>query len=425
MFPYPSGEGLHVGHPEGYTATDIYCRYWRMRGKSVLHPMGFDSFGLPAEEYAIKNNAEPRGFTEKNIATFVRQLKALGFSYDWSRKLATTDVEYFRWTQWIFLVLFDTWFDEATGKGRPIAELPIPDDVKQQGEAAVEAYRDERRLAYQSYAPVNWCPDLGTVLANEEVIDGKSERGGYPVQRIPLRQWMLRITSYADRLEKDLESVEWPESVKTLQRNWIGKSIGAEVDFFLPANEGPDADAKAFEKWKASRKASGFPRKAGDDSLRVYTTRPDTLYGATYMVVAPEHPLVDRLTTTAQRGAVEDYRLKAGAKSDLERTELAKEKTGVYTGASAINPLNGQRIPIWIADYVLISYGSGAIMAVPAHDERDCEFALKYDLPIVPVVAPPAGYEPTETEKKLSHDRAGEAALPYFGGEGSAINSGA
>ncbi|MFO0916290.1 MAG: leucine--tRNA ligase [Pirellulales bacterium] len=381
MFPYPSGDGLHVGHPEGYTATDIVCRMARMRGASVLHPMGFDSFGLPAEEHAIRTNTPPRVQTEKNIANFRRQLKMLGFSYDWGRELATTDVEYFRWTQWIFLVLFDTWFDIDRQQGRPISELPIPAEVSAAGERAVRLYQDEHRLAYQSDALVNWCPALGTVLANEEVIDGRSERGNHPVQRIPLRQWMLRITAYADRLERGLDQLDWPASIKKLQRDWIGRSSGAEVDFFL----GPQDD---FAKWQAERAAKGFPRKADDRVLRIYTTRPDTLFGATYMVIAPEHPLVERLTTASQRAEVERYCQQAAAKSDLERTELSKTKTGVFTGSHAINPVNGRPVPVWVADYVLISYGTGAIMAVPAHDTRDFEFAQQFGIDIVAVVDP-------------------------------------
>ncbi len=379
MFPYPSGDGLHVGHPEGYTATDIVCRAARMQGKSVLHPMGFDSFGLPAEEHAIKTGEHPRVQTEQNITTFRRQMKMLGFSYDWSRELATTDVGYFRWTQWIFLKLYDTWFDEEQQKGRPISELPIPEDVRALGSDMIREYQDERRLAYQSHAPVNWCPALGTVLANEEVIDGKSERGGHPVERRPLLQWMLRITAYADRLEKDLESLDWPESVKSLQRNWIGRSAGAEVDFAV-----------------------------GEAVIRVYTTRPDTLFGATYMVLAPEHPLVLDLTTPENQEAVDAYRLQAASKSDLDRTELAKEKTGVFTGSYATNPVNDEPVPIWIADYVLISYGTGAIMAVPAHDERDFEFARQFGIEIIPVVASVNG----------------EDGSQCFTGEGIAINSG-
>ncbi len=447
MFPYPSGAGLHVGHPEGYTATDITCRYARMRGKQVLHPMGWDAFGLPAEEYAIRTGTHPAITTAKNIETFKRQLKSLGFSYDWNRELATTDPDYYRWTQWIFLVLFDTWYDpdcewtgpdgkQRIGRGRPISELPIPADVASQavGESfhdshsdspinaeiaaqreAIRRYQDKHRLAYQHEAPVNWCPALGTVLANEEVIDGKSDRGSHPVERLPLRQWLLRITSYGDRLANELEDLSWPESIKLMQRNWIGRSEGAEVDFFIgdegrgtrgegrvqdasvprPLGSGqagpssgplPDGRGTEFDAWKAAREQSGFPREPGDEVLRVYTTRPDTLFGVTYMVLAPEHPAVDRLTTPEQRAAVDEYRQQASFKSDLDRTELAKTKSGVFTGGYAINPVNGEKVPVWIADYVLISYGTGAIMAVPAHDERDFEFATLFGLPIIPVV---------------------------------------
>lgn len=324
MFPYPSGAGLHVGHPEGYTATDITARYKRMRGFNVLHPMGWDAFGLPAEQYALQTGTHPAVTTEKNINRFREQLQALGFSYDWSREVATTDPAYYKWTQWIFLKLF------------------------------------EKGLAYEAEAPVNWCPALGTVLANEEVINGRSERGDHPVIRKPMRQWMLKITAYAERLLQDLDGLDWPESIKEMQRNWIGKSEGAEVSF---AVEGLEA------------------------SLRVYTTRPDTLFGATYMVVSPEHPLLPRLVTDATREAVNAYREQAALKSDLERTELAKTKTGVFTGSYAVNPVNGSKIPIWTSDYVLISYGTGAIMAVPAHDERDYEFAKTFSLPIVEVIS--------------------------------------
>jgi leucyl-tRNA synthetase len=449
MFPYPSGAGLHVGHPEGYTATDIVCRFERMRGKCVLHPMGFDAFGLPAEEHAIATGVHPRVNTEQNIATFKRQLKSLGFSYDWSRELATTDVEYFRWTQWIFLVLFDTWYDPQAQKGRPISELPIPPEVARQGEAAVRKYQDEHRLAYQADALVNWCPGLGTVLANEEVIDGKSERGGHPVVRIPLRQWMLRITAYADRLEKDLEQVNWSEGIKKLQRDWIGRSTGAEMDFYVGQAAGPrervqesggsgqgavEQDAQ-FAAWKEMRAKTGFPKKPGDDVLRIYTTRPDTLYGATYMVIAPEHPFVERLTTPEQQAAVKAYCAQAATKSDRERQEVAKKKTGVFTGSYAVNPVNGQPVPIWIADYVLISYGTGAIMAVPAHDERDFEFAKTFGLPIVAVVDPgaivapathvlhPAGARPTQAK---GTDLRAEilAGRECYEGSGVAIGSG-
>lgn len=396
MFPYPSGQGLHVGHPEGYTATDIVCRYNRMKGKHVLHPMGWDAFGLPAEQHAIKTGTHPRVTTYQNIDNFRRQLKMLGFSYDWDREFSTTDPDYFRWTQWIFLQIFNSWYEDdyewtgpdgikRVGKARPISELPIPDDIEQQGEEAVRRYQDSHRLAYQHEAPVNWCAELGTVLANEEVIDGKSERGGHPVTRLPLRQWMLRITKYADRLMSELDLLdEWPESIKSLQRNWIGKSVGAEVDFKV---DGPDSDV-----------------------LRVYTTRPDTLFGATYMVVAPEHPIVEKITSDEQKAAVEEYVRQASFKSDLDRTELAKEKTGVFTGAYAINPVNEKKIPIWVADYVLISYGTGAIMAVPAHDERDYEFAKTFDIDIIEVVQPPEDVEVKDGE--------------CFAGEGTAINSG-
>jgi leucyl-tRNA synthetase len=382
MFPYPSGSGLHVGHPEGYTATDIVARYARMRGISVLHPMGYDAFGLPAEEHAIATNTPPRTSTEANIANFTRQLKMLGFSYDWERVLATTDKEYFRWTQWIFLTLFDTWYDTDSQRGRPISELSIPSEIKSQGNDAIRRYQDSFRLAYQDDALVNWCPALGTVLANEEVIDGRSERGDHPVQRIPLRQWMLRITAYADRLLQDLDGLDWSPGIKKLQSDWIGRSTGAEVDFFL-------GTPNEFGQWQNARKLSGWPKTPGKDVLRVYTTRPDTLFGATYMVIAPEHPMAKSLTTEAQRSVVEAYTVAASFKSDRERSEdNDKAKTGVFTGSFAINPVNAQPIPIWIADYVLAGYGTGAIMAVPAHDERDFEFAVTYKLPIIQVVEP-------------------------------------
>jgi leucyl-tRNA synthetase len=378
MFPYPSGAGLHVGHPEGYTATDILARYRRALGYNVLHPIGWDAFGLPAEQYAIRTGQHPRKTTEQNIATFKRQIKSLGFSYDWSREIDTTDPQYFKWTQWIFLRLYNSWFNPKTNKAEPIETLRYPPELT--GGAGVSpasstgippeleqkrrAYRDSKRLAYVAAAPVWWCEQLGTVLANEEVVDGKSEVGDYSVVRKPMRQWMLRITAYAERLLQDLDTIEWSHSLKEMQRNWIGRSEGAEVDF----------------------------RVAGStDVLRVFTTRPDTLFGATYMVLAPEHKLVDAITTPAQQAAVGAYKAEVTKKSDLERTELAKEKTGVFTGGYAINPVNGERIPIWIADYVLISYGTGAIMAVPGHDTRDFEFATKFDLPIVQVVEPPPG----------------------------------
>jgi leucyl-tRNA synthetase len=358
MFPYPSGAGLHVGHPEGYTGTDILARYRRACGFNVLHPMGWDSFGLPAEQYAVKTGQHPRKTTEQNIATFKRQIQSLGFSYDWSREVATTDPEYFRWTQWIFLQIYHAWFNPDANKAEPISTLKYPAGCNTEEQR--RAHRDSKRLAYVSEAPVNWCPELGTVLANEEVIDGKSEVGGFPVIRKPMRQWMLRITAYAEKLLADLDTIDWSDSLKEMQRNWIGRSEGAEVDFQI----------------------AGSPEK-----IRVFTTRPDTLFGATYMVLSPEHKLVPQITTSEQRKAVEDYKAYAAGKSDLERTELAKEKTGVSTGAHAINPVNGEKIPIWIADYVLASYGTGAIMAVPAHDERDWEFAEKFALPRPPVVA--------------------------------------
>jgi leucyl-tRNA synthetase len=390
MFPYPSGSGLHVGHPEGYTATDILARYRRMRGFNVLHPMGWDAFGLPAEQHAIATGEHPRVNTQRNIDNFRRQIQSLGFSYDWDREVDTTAPDYFKWTQWIFLVLFDTWYDPNQHRGRPIAELPIPAEVRAQGDATVRAYRDSHRLAYQAEVPVNWCEALGTVLANEEVVDGKSERGNHPVVRMPLRQWLLRITAYAERLLDDLDTLDWSPSIKKMQSDWIGKSEGAEVDFALP----------------------------GGDKVRVFTTRPDTLFGATYMVLAPEHPLVGRITTPGQRQAVRQYQEEAARKSDLERTELAKKKTGVWTGASAVNPVNDEPIPVWIADYVLASYGTGAIMAVPAHDERDFEFAKQFGLPIRTVVVPPEAWL-KETGSTLDN-----LTEPYVD-DGVAVNSGA
>lgn len=323
MFPYPSGAGLHVGHPEGYTATDILSRMKRMQGYNVLHPMGWDAFGLPAEQYALDTGNSPAEFTEHNINTFRNQIKSLGFSYDWDREVNTTDPNYYKWTQWIFLKLF------------------------------------EKGLAYVDEVPVNWCPALGTVLANEEIIDGKSERGGHPVERRPMRQWMLKITAYGDRLLEDLDELDWPESLKDMQRNWIGRSEGAEVHFNIDGT---------------------------DEKFTVFTTRPDTLFGASYCVLAPEHALVADITTADQKEAVEAYINSVKMKSDLERTELAKEKTGVFTGAYAVNPVNGEKLPIWIADYVLATYGTGAVMAVPAHDERDYEFASTFNLPMKEVV---------------------------------------
>ncbi len=384
MFPYPSAAGLHVGHPEGYTASDIVARYKRMRGFNVLHPMGYDAFGLPAEQYAIQTGTDPAQTTQNNIDNIRTQIQSLGFSYDWDRELATTDPAYYKWTQWIFLKLFNSYFDETEQKARPIDELPIPEGL---GEADRQRYIDERRLAYEAEVPVNWCPELGTVLANEEVVGGVSERGGHPVFRKPMRQWMLRITRYAERLLADLVDVDWPESIKKLQTDWIGKSVGAEVDFRIDGR---------------------------DEAVRVFTTRPDTLFGATYMVMAPEHPLVGNITTAEQQPAVEQYRESASRKSDLDRTDLAKDKTGVFTGAHAINPVNGQKIPIWISDYVLISYGTGAIMAVPAHDDRDFEFATKFRLPIIPVV------QPDDPVQALLVEKGGLC----FTGDGTAVNSG-
>lgn len=400
MFPYPSGAGLHVGHPEGYTATDITCRYKRMCGLNVLHPMGWDAFGLPAEQYAISTGTHPSVTTQKNIDTFRRQVKMLGFSYDWDREVDTTDPKYFKWTQWIFLVLHDTWYDSERKRGRPISELIIPAEVQQQGADAVRKFRDAHRLAYQAEVPVNWCEALGTVLANEEVIDGKSERGNHPVVRMPLRQWLLRITAYAERLLEDLEQVDWSEAIKEMQRNWIGRSEGAEVDFTYTDPE----------------------LKVGAH-IRVFTTRPDTLFGATYMVLAPEHPLVERLTTAEHRDSVVRYREETARKSDRERTEETKKKTGVFTGAYAVNPVNNEKVPIWIADYVLATYGTGAIMAVPAHDLRDWEFARTFGLPIIPVVQEPEGYKPSKDEEVLAHVENGKKVYP-FAGEGTAINSG-
>ncbi|MGD2095764.1 MAG: leucine--tRNA ligase [Phycisphaerales bacterium] len=384
MFPYPSGQGLHVGHPEGYTASDIVARYKRMKGFNVLHPMGYDAFGLPAEQYAVKTGTPPKETTQKNVDNIRKQIKSLGFSYDWDREVNTTDPNYYKWTQWIFLKFFNSYFDEKEQKAKPIEQLPIPDGLSEQDK---QKYIADNRLAYEAEVPVNWCPALGTVLANEEVIGGVSERGGHPVIRKPMRQWMLRITKYAERLLDDLSLVDWPESIKKLQQDWIGKSTGADVDF----------------------EVDGF-----DENIRVFTTRPDTLFGATYMVMAPEHPLVDKIASEDRKEAIQMYREEAARKSDLDRTDLAKEKTGEPIGAYAINPVNDEKIPIWISDYVLISYGTGAIMAVPAHDERDFEFAKKFDLPIVPVVEP---------EDKEQAELVKQGTLCFIG-DGRAINSG-
>ena len=387
MFPYPSGAGLHVGHPEGYTASDIVARYKRMKGFNVLHPIGWDAFGLPAEQYAVQTGTHPAVTTGKNIDNMRRQIQALGFSYDWDRQVDTTDIHYYKWTQWIFLKFYNSWFDDAQQKARPIAELPIPEDIKAQGNPALGDYINTQRLAYESHAPVNWCPALGTVLANEEVVGGVSERGHHPVIRKPMRQWMLRITKYTERLLDGLDGLDWSESIKKLQQDWIGKSIGAEVDFKVA-----DHDA----------------------TIRVFTTRPDTLFGATYMVMAPEHKLVDEITTAEYKDAVKTYRQVAARKSDLDRTDLSKDKTGQFTGAYAVNPVNNAKIPIWISDYVLISYGTGAIMSVPAHDDRDFEFAKKFNLPVIQVVRP--------NNPELA-DQAAAGQL-CFTGDGTAINSG-
>ena len=351
MFPYPSGSGLHVGHPEGYTATDIVGRYKRMNGFNVLHPMGYDSFGLPAEQYAIKTGQHPAITTAANIKTFRRQLKSLGFGYDWDREIATTDPEYVRWTQWIFLQLYGSYFCEVENKAKPVSKLEAQGWTRDQ--------IDDVRLAFVANTPVWWSPDLGTVLANEEVEEWKSK--GHTVERRPLRQWMLRITKYSQRLIDELDTLDWPEGIKLLQKNWIGRSEGASVKFDIPDSE--------FE-------------------IEVFTTRPDTLFGATYMVLAPEHPLVPEITTADQKAAVEAYQKACSSKSDMDRGDLNKDKSGVFTGAFAINPVNGEKIPVWIADYVMMGYGTGAIMAVPAHDERDYEFADRFALPIKQVVAP-------------------------------------
>jgi leucyl-tRNA synthetase len=366
MFPYPSGEGLHVGHPEGYTATDILARHHRMRGFNVLHPMGWDAFGLPAEQYAVKTGQHPAVTTARNIGKFKAQLQRIGFSYDWSREVNTTTPDYVRWTQWIFLQIYHSWFNPATNRAEPIATYTGNDP-------------DSVRLAYVAEMPVNWCPELGTVLANEEVVDGKSEVGGFPVERRPMRQWMLRITAFGDRLLAGLDALDWPESIKLLQKNWIGRSEGAFVDFALEGVE---------------------------EKVTVYTTRPDTLFGATYMVLAPEHALVAQITTANQRAAVAGYVKAVASKSERDRQDSSREKTGVLTGAYAVNPVNDQRIPVWIADYVLTGYGTGAIMAVPAHDERDHAFATKFSLPVIEVV------------------RSAGPVDGCFTGEGTAVNSG-
>jgi leucyl-tRNA synthetase len=439
MFPYPSGAGLHVGHPEGYTATDIVSRYLRARGCNVLHPMGWDAFGLPAEQYAIKNGVHPADTTRTNIDNFRRQIQMLGLSYDWDREVNTTDPGYYKWTQWIFLQLFNSYFDPVDNKAKPISHLlaelknenyfvaPDGSIVLNPSSSGLEEVAgtvrierkwrelnpteqrdvlDGQRLAYQDEIPVNWCAGLGTVLSNEEVIDGKSHVGGFPVERRPLRQWMLRITAYGDRLIDDLNTLNWPESLKEMQRNWIGKSIGAEIDFQIAPLQEPGAITKvwnALGDWKT-------PRRTNSDGLEitVFTTRPDTLYGATYMVLAPEHELVDEITPESHKAAVAAYRAEIAGKSDRDRMAETKDKTGAFTGAYAINPVNDEKIPVYIADYVLMGYGTGAIMAVPAHDERDFEFARKFGIPLKYVVKPLHGELPTEQA---------------FVGEGIAINS--
>jgi leucyl-tRNA synthetase len=387
MFPYPSGAGLHVGHPEGYTATDIIARYKRFCGFNVLHPMGWDAFGLPAEQYAIRTGQHPALTTRENIAKFKTQLKAIGFSYDWDREINTTDPKYYKWTQWIFLKIYNSWFNPATGKAEPISTF--------QGEDP-----DSVRLAYVASVPVNWCQELGTVLANEEVVDGKSEVGGFPVVKRPMRQWMLRITAFADRLINELEGLDWPQSIKLLQKNWIGRSEGAEIEFAIAGSAGILPASAGILPAREAEIPAGMPESAGRmpalPKIRVFTTRADTIYGATYMVLSPEHPLVDELTASERRKNVEKYRNEVAAKSDLERTELAKEKSGVFIGAFAINPANDAKIPIWIADYVLMGYGTGAVMGVPGHDERDLEFARKFELPVLPVVQAP-GKTPEES----------------------------
>ena len=397
MFPYPSGAGLHVGHPLGYTATDILSRFKRMQGFNVLHPMGWDAFGLPAEQYAIQTGIHPAETTRKSIDTFRRQLSRFGFSYDWSREFGTIDPEYYRWTQWIFLKLYHAWFDPKTNKARPIADLvqlastgqiATPAPWNQMSPSERDSFLDSHRLAYLSQQTVNWCPKLGTVLANDEVIDGRSERSGHPVLRKPLKQWVFRITAYADRLLQGLENIDWSESTKTTQREWIGKSQGAEIDFPLSISE--------------------------KNPLRVFTTRPDTLFGATYMVVAPEHNLCQEIldgsiaVDATTRAALAAYVAQARNRSDVERQENT-DKTGVFTGVHAINPVTNTKIPVWAADYVLTGYGTGAIMAVPAHDERDWEFAKKFNLSIIPVLLPPSGQPPKEGE--------------CFAGDGIATNS--
>ncbi|MCB9176034.1 MAG: leucine--tRNA ligase [Caldilineae bacterium] len=421
MFPYPSGVGLHVGHPLGYIGTDIVARFKRMTGHNVLHPMGYDAFGLPAEQYAVEHGVHPRITTEQNIENMERQLRRIGLSYDWDRRIATIDPDYYRWTQWIFVQLFESCFDARSQTARPVAELVAdleagalvataeggvaPTDEAGAGArgwstlspAERRAVIDGQRLAFLDEVPVNWCPGLGTVLANEEVTnEGRSERGNFPVYRRPLRQWMLRITAYADRLLADLEAVDWPESIKQMQRNWIGRSEGARVDFAI---------------------------QGSDETLRVFTTRPDTLFGATYMVLAPEHPLVDAVTVADRRGAVEAYRTAAAERNERDRQADGKVKTGVFTGGFAVNPVTGQPIPIWVADYVLMGYGTGAIMAVPGHDQRDGDFARAMGLPIVPVVLPDAAWLAERNLTETAYLDGIAEAEEVFTGQGRGIRS--
>ncbi len=371
MFPYPSGSGLHVGHPEGYTATDIVARYKRMKGFNVLHPMGWDAFGLPAEQYAIETGTHPSVTTQNNCENFRRQIKALGLGYDWDREVNTTDRGYFKWTQWIFIRLYNTWFDEKQQKGRPIEELEIPEHISKEGKESVQNFIADHRLAYYDDAQVWWCPHCRIVCSNEEVLnDGTHEKCGSLVERKNLKQWMLRIPHYAERLLEGLDGLDWPEGVKDMQRNWIGRSTGAEVEFQI---------------------------EGSGQSLRIFTTRPDTLFGATYMVVSPEHLLLEALTTDDQKDQVDKYVAQARLKSELDRSDLSREKTGVFTGSYAINPVNNQQIPIWVADYVLMGYGTGAIMAVPGHDTRDFEFATAFSLPILCIMNPHGADEELRT----------------------------
>lgn len=391
MFPYPSGDGLHVGHPEGYTATDIVARYKRMKGFNVMHPIGWDSFGLPAEQYARKTGIHPEISTENSISRFREQLKSLGFSFDWKREVATSHEDFYKWTQWIFVKIFNSYYDDEAGRARPIEELPVPPELS---ERERRDYISSKRLAYLADVPVNWCPELGTVLANEEVPEQVEK--GYTVVRKNMRQWNLRITKYAERLLNGLEKLDWPSNVKELQKNWIGKSTGASVVFEIDGAGGKS------------------------DNVEIFTTRPDTIFGATYLILAPEHRLVKKVTTEERASEVNQYVENASRKSDLERAELTKDKTGVFTGAYAVNPVNGNKIPVLVADYVLASYGTGAIMGVPGHDERDNEFARKYSLGIIPVVAP----EGLDDEGLKEFSRSTVSGEECFTGEGVSINSG-